>query len=282
MGIVQFDNLLRNLWEEIEKHIASEAGNNKKDGNDELTAKVNGVLEDAEERISYSFMQLDLNEYAKGHHVDAIMELTISLSNKAYDQLSNPTIASDHTSLLEIYLKMMDKFMVNIRRKFSHLQYAKLNPSHHYIKFVIDKQDMNTSFILKVLDRENVGKDITHTMQEYFSDPLPLGQSSISPLDGFRSLEYYEELVESLSDLCKKTSGNEFMEVFYYELISKNFNRLQFVRALIKLITIREPKCTDQQVTFCQERTRENTGITRDSIHAYRSWFERNSDASTC
>jgi len=46
-------------------------------------------------------------------------------------------------------------------------------------------------------------------------------------------LDYFVGLVESLYEICHKTPFIELEEAIYYELINRNFNRIQFIRALV-------------------------------------------------
>lgn len=127
----------------------------------------------------------------------------------------------------------LDNLMVNIRLKFSHLQVAHLSPPLHYVQYIQHLYIEKVEYILKILHDAELRSFIADSLQDYFANPIPPNHSSRTPNDGFRSLDYFVGLVESLYEICHKTPVVELEEAIYYELINRNFNRIQFIRALI-------------------------------------------------
>ncbi len=233
MERLKIEDLLNNLWQEIETYLldATEELNPQKA--DDLKRKIDVAIAEAERQLSYTLIELGHNHKGKGHQVDAVMEQSITLSLKAeahpYDGQLNQLF---RTELLEYFLTALDRLMVNIRSKFSHLQYAILSPPPHYVKYIQHLQIDKVEYIFKTLQKANLRGFITDSLEDYFANPIPSNHSSRKPNDGFRSLDYFVGLVESLYEICHKTPVAELEEAIFYELINRNFNRVQFIRAL--------------------------------------------------
>ncbi|VTR41153.1 hypothetical protein [Sphingobacterium thalpophilum] len=233
MELLKIEDLLNSLWQEIELYLSESEELNLQKANS-LRKKTNVVIEEAERQLSYTLIELGHNHNGKGHRVDAVMEQAIALSLKADTHLSKAHLYHPYrTELLECFLASLDRLMLNIRSKFSHLQYAKLSPPLHYVGYIQAMEINKVEYIIKTIQEANLHAIIVSSLQDYFVNPMPSNHSSRTPNDGFSSLDYFVGLVESLYEICRKTSTFELEEAIYYELINRNFNRVQFIRALV-------------------------------------------------
>lgn len=233
MERLKIEDLLNNLWQEIEIYFldATEGLNPQKA--DDLKRKIEMVITEAERQLSYAFIELGHNHKGKGHRVDAVMEQAIALSLQAEIHPHDGQLTHLYqVELLEYFMIALDNLMVNIRLKFSHLQYANLTPPPHYVKHIQHLHIDKVEYIFKILEEANLRSFIIDSLQDYFANPIPPNHSSRIPNNGFRSLDYFVGLVESLYEICHKTRVIELEEAIYYELINRNFNRIQFIRAL--------------------------------------------------
>lgn len=240
MERLKIENLLSTLWHEVEVYLLRINEELSAQKVDDLKKKISDVMEEAERQFSYTFIELGNNDNGKGHHVDAVMEQTISLSLKAGLYLDEPMPQNYRIELLVHFMTSLDNLMVNIRKKFSHFQYAKLTPPPHYIQHIMTTAQPKVQFILKRLLDEGLTRSIFESLNDYFLKPIPANHSSFASLDGFTSLDYFVGLVDSLYEICEISKQGELEEALYYELINRNFNRLQFVRAVIKSITLKD------------------------------------------
>lgn len=233
MEHLKIEDLLNTLWQEIEVYVIGATDRLNPRKSDNLKKRIDIVMEEAERQLSYTFIELGHNHKGKGHRVDAVLEQTIALSLKADAGPSDEQPSNLYRAeLLEYFLTALDRLMVNIRLKFSHLQYANLMPPPHYVKYIQHLQIDKVEYIFKTLREANLRSFLADAFEDYFANPIPLNHSSRIPNDGFRSLDYFVGLVESLHEICGKTPMAELEEAIYYELINRNFNRIPFIRAI--------------------------------------------------
>ncbi len=234
MELLKIEDLLNNLWREIEVNLGESSREIKSPKIDDLKRTTENVLEEVGKQFSYTFIELGDNHNGKGHHVDAVIEHIIALSQKAYAYLYNEY--TDHTcnaDLLEYFMTALDNLVIDTRLKFSHLQYAMLSPPAHYVRHIKTLEAIKVEYILVTVKEETLNKFIVSSLRDYFANPIPSNHSSYTPNDGFRSLEYFVGLVDSLYEICRTTEKGELEETVYHELIHRNFNRIQFIRALV-------------------------------------------------
>lgn len=234
MEQLKIENLLNALWQEIEINILETTDELNSQKLTELKERIEIIIAEAERQLSYTLIELGHNHKGKGHRVDAVMEraITLSLHAEAQRLVGGPN-SLYQAELLEYFLTALDRLMVNIRLKFSHLQYANLMPPPHYLKYILHLQIDKVEYIFKTLREAQIRSFIAEALEDYFTNPLPPNHSSQIPNNGFRSLDYFVGLVESLYDICHSTPVPELEEAIYYELINRNFNRIQFIRSLI-------------------------------------------------
>ncbi|ULT23561.1 hypothetical protein KUH03_30980 [Sphingobacterium sp. E70] len=96
-------------------------------------------------------------------------------------------------------------------------------------------------------------------MSDYFQSPIPPPFSAEGFHDGFSSLDYYYGLVEVLYELSCRLPATEYRDAVYYELINRNFNRLEFIRSAIDAlsVTIQEDMDIDQEILNLLQRKKE-------------------------
>lgn len=234
MEQLKIEDLLNDVWQEIELYLHRSTKQPNRQKLDDLKKIIDVVMTDAERQLSYTFIELGHNHKGKGHRVDALMEQAIALSLKAENHPCDEHPPHPYQAeLLEYFMTALDNLMVNIRLKFSHLQVAHLSPPLHYVQYIQHLYIEKVEYILKILHDAELRSFIADSLQDYFANPIPPNHSSRTPNDGFRSLDYFVGLVESLYEICHKTPVVELEEAIYYELINRNFNRIQFIRALI-------------------------------------------------
>ncbi|MGJ1318738.1 hypothetical protein ACR776_09245 [Sphingobacterium spiritivorum] len=234
MENLKIERLLNSLWLEIEAYSLRSMGESNPQEVHDFKTKTDEIIAEVERQFSYIFIEFGNNHKGKGHRVDAVMEQAITLSIKADAHLHKEQPNHPHRAqLLENFMTALDKLMLNIRSKFSHLQYANLSPPPHYVKSIQSIQVDKVVYIFRTLQEVNLRTFIANSLQDYFTNPIPLHHSSRTPNDGFRSLDYFVGLTESLHEICGKTPKVELEEAIYYELINRNFNRIQFMRALV-------------------------------------------------
>lgn len=232
MEHLKIEDLLNNLWHEIEVYLLRSMEELSPQEAHDFKKKMDEIIAEAERQLSYTFIELGHNDNGKGHRVDAVVEQTIILSIRANTYLYKG-YPSHRAELLEYFMTALNILMVNIRSKFSHLQYANLSPPAHFVRYMQTIQADKVEYVLEILKEANMRNFIADSLQDYFANPIPPNHSSRAPNDGFRSLDYFVGLVETLNEICHKTPTAELEEAIYYELINRNFNRIQFIRALV-------------------------------------------------
>lgn len=74
MKQLKIDDLLNNIWQEIEVYLLEATEESNQQEVDNLKKRTDTVMAEAERQLSYTFIELGHNHKGKGHRVDAVME----------------------------------------------------------------------------------------------------------------------------------------------------------------------------------------------------------------
>lgn len=74
MEQLKIEDLLNDVWQEIELYLHRSTKQPNRQKLDDLKKIIDVVMTDAERQLSYTFIELGHNHKGKGHRVDALME----------------------------------------------------------------------------------------------------------------------------------------------------------------------------------------------------------------
>ncbi|MDR2275362.1 MAG: hypothetical protein LBF27_30925 [Sphingobacterium sp.] len=192
--------------------------------------------------------------------VDTIVEHCISLIRYVDNQKADKCQADTEENIVcKYYGNSTCLFIFNIRRKYNYLSTAQLECPKLYVDFFKDLMKDKVQEILVHMEKAAMPPTFIEAMSDYFQSPIPTPFSVSRFHDGFSALDYFYGLIEVLYERSSLRSNDEYRDAVYYELINRNFNRLEFIRAAIEsfAVTIDEDTDIDQEIMNLLEKKKK-------------------------
>lgn len=187
--------------------------------------------------------------------VDAVVEHCISLIRNIENQIFD----EGQTVLCIYYGEFTCLFIFQIRKKYNYLSIAQLECPKLYVDFFKNLMKNKTEIILEHMSKACLPAAFIEAMSDYFQSPIPTAFSVSGIHDGFLALDYYYGLIEVMYYLCCSLPLHEYQDAIYYELINRNFNRLEFIRSAIDALSvpISEDMDIDREIIGLLEKKKE-------------------------